>query len=253
MALFSFANKSVVITGGGSGLGRAIAKAFVEQGARVLISGRREAKLKEVQAELGSACFIEAGDISVEADARALGDRAKAEFDGLDVWVNNAGVLERGTLPEADLAHLEKTLKINVEGVFLGCREAVRLFGEGPGAIVNVSSYLSTHAGASGTLPAYCASKGAVSAMTRSLAVFHGPQQIRVNAVCPALVRTELNDDIWEGKDEAEFNRELGERYPLRRIGHPKDVAAATLYLASDEAAWVTGQELYVDGGISVV
>ena len=120
--------------------------------------------------------------------------------------------------------------------------------------IVNVASYLAEHAGASATVPAYTAAKGAVVALTRSLAVRHGPEGIRVNAVCPALIPTELNASIWEqAADPKALSQELGERYPLRRIGRPEDAAWAAVYLASDEAAWVTGHALYVDGGMSAV
>jgi NAD(P)-dependent dehydrogenase (short-subunit alcohol dehydrogenase family) len=244
-----------VVTGGGTGLGRAIARRLAAEGYRVLACGRREEPLRSLAAETGDALRWVRADVTVAADVEGVGDAALDAWGRVDAWVNNAGAMERGTLPEAAPEHLRRLMEVNVTGTFLGCRTAVALMRRNPGgSIVNVSSYLANHAGASGTLPAYCASKGAVSALTRSLAVFHGPEGIRVNAVCPAMVPTELNASVWENAPDREVRlRELGERYPLRRVGTPEDVAGAVWFLASEDAAWITGHELVVDGGISAV
>jgi NAD(P)-dependent dehydrogenase (short-subunit alcohol dehydrogenase family) len=252
--VFSLKDRVVVVTGGGTGIGRATALAFAARGARVLICGRRPEALDAVRAEADGDVVAVTADVTRFDDLAAVAGDAVRRWGRLDSWINNAGVMERATLPEADAAHLDRLLDVNVKGVWNGCRAALLHLqqNERGGSIVNVSSYLASRAGASASLPAYCATKGAVSAMTRSLAVRHGPEGIRVNTVCPALVPTELNRDIFEGHGDVEARRrELGERYPLRRVGRPEDVAAAILFLAGDGASWITGQEITVDGGIS--
>ncbi len=264
--LFSHRGRRVVITGGGSGIGRAMANGFRRAGGRVLICGRNDAKLAAAVSEIASEAAAEASvtspgeagevrgfraDVTLPGDMEALGDEAVRLWGGLDVWINAAGVSERRLLPEADPEHVDRILAVNVKGVIHGCRAALARMQERGGVILNVSSYLSRHAGATATVPVYTASKGAVSALTRSLAVRHGPEGIRVNAICPALVLTGLNRELWEGHaDLMARARELGERYPLGRCGLPEDVAAAALFLASDEASWITGHELVVDGGV---
>jgi len=252
---FSLENRSAVITGGGTGIGLGIARAFVEAGARVVICGRRSQVLDQAASELGSAATAVRADVTSEQDLETVAGAARTGGRDLDIWVNNAGILERGVLPDADAGHLERMLAVNVTGAYLGCRVALRpMLAAGRGVIINIASYLAEHSGATATLSGYSASKAALVAMTRSLAVRHGPQGIRVNAICPALVPTGLNAEIYDGHPDREArDRELGERYPLRRIGRPEDVGAAAVYLSGDGASWVTGQALAVDGGISAV
>ncbi len=252
MSAFRFDDRVVVITGGATGIGLAAARAFLDAGARVAVCGRRDTMLEAAakQLDAGDRLLAATADVTDESTLESIARQVRARWDGLHVWVNNAGVNERRELPDAEPDHVSRLLDTNVRGVVHGCRVALRHFRQG-GAIVNVSSYLAQHAGASGTLPLYCATKGAVSALTRALAVRHGPEGVRVNAVCPAFVPTDLNREVWqtEGKDAPRF----AERYPLRRVGRPEDVASAILFLAADEAGWITGQELVVDGGISAV
>ena len=252
--LFSYQDRTVVVTGGGTGIGRAMALGFAAQGATVYVCGRRADRLREVAGFGGASVRAVTADVTFPDQLEELAETARAETGRLDVWINNAGIIERGVLPEADAEHLERLLRVNVTGTFNGCRVALkRMLRQGRGVILNVSSYLSQHAGSSASIPAYTATKGAVSALTRSLAVRHGPDGIRVNAICPALVHTELSPDLWDKADLAAHKSMLGERYPLRRVGEPEDVAAAALFLASDEASWITGIELVVDGGVSAV
>ena len=266
--MFSHRGRVVVITGGGTGIGLATARAFVAQGARVLICGRREDVLKRAAVEIAAEVsagpahdgFVpgiiasRAADVTRPADLVAVADDALARWGALHVWMNGAGILERQPFPAADAEHLQRLFETNVAGVFNGCRAAVERMQDTGGVILNVSSYLTHHAGSSASLPAYAATKGAVSALTRSLAVRHGPQGIRVNAISPALVLTDLNREIWDGREDPQAHAvQLGERYPLRRVGRPEDVAAVAVFLASDEAGWITGQEIFVDGGISAV
>ncbi len=266
--MFSHRGRVVAITGGGTGIGLASARAFVTQGAHVLICGRREEVLKRAVVEIAAEASAgpapvgvtpgtiasRTADVTRYEELLAVADDARTRWGALNVWMNAAGILERRSLPEADTDHLRRLFETNVAGVFNGCRVAVERMQETGGVILNVSSYLTHHAGASASLPAYAATKGAVSALTRSLAVRHGPEGIRVNAISPALVLTDLNREIWDGREDPQAHvRALGERYPLRRVGRPEDVAATAVFLASDEAGWITGQEIFVDGGISAV
>ena len=252
---FDHEGRVVVITGGGSGIGRGMALAFSKRGACVLVCGRREPALRDT-ADLnpgpGQIIYMTA-DVTEHEHMKRVAAKAVEQWGRLDVWINNAGVLERGELPESDAAHLDHQMQINVTGTYNGCRAALTYMQPAKlGCIINVSSYLSEHAGATGTLPAYAATKGAVNAMSRTLAVRHGADNIRINTLCPALVPTELNSSIYDGvTDRQAKDKEMGKRYPIGRIGTPEDVAAAAIFLASDEAGWITGQALFVDGGIS--
>ncbi len=252
----------MVVTGGGTGIGLATARAFVARGAQVLICGRRKEVLERSAAEIAAEAILAGAgviatmtaDVVRPEDMEAVGDEAVRRWRRLDVWINNAGRSERATFPDAGPEHVARILAVNVTGTVNGCRAAVRRMRGHGGAVVNVASYLAHHAGASASLPVYAASKGAVTALTRSLAVKHGPEGIRVNAVLPALVLTGFNRELWEGHDDLLARaRELGERYPLGRCGLPEDVANAILFLAGDEAGWITGQELVVDGGVSAL
>ena len=248
---FALTERVAVVTGAGTGIGRAIAVALAESGAHVVVTGRRPEPLAALAREFPEHILDCPADVTHEHTLEAAAQAAVKRWGALHIWVNNAGILERGVLPETGADNLERQWKVNVEGVWNGCRVAVRHLQATGGVIINVSSYLSLHAGANAGIPAYTATKGAVSALTRSLAVRHGPEGIRVNAVCPAFVPTELNRASWEasGANDPKF----AERYPLKRVGTPDDVASAVVFLAGDGASWITGQELVVDGGISAV
>src|SRR6184192_4154751 len=244
-----FDGKIAIVTGAGSGFGEAIATRFAREGARVVVAdvneenGRRVASA--IAREGGTARFSRA-DVSRSADVKAMIDDAVAGFGGLDVLVNNAGFSHRIT-PLWELAEeeYERVFATNVRGVYLGCKYAVPVMKErGGGVIVNTASI-----GAVAPRPgvtAYNATKGAVLTLTRGLAVEVAPFRIRVNAVNPVAAATGL-DTLPD-----ELRRQLVTTIPLGRLTEPRDVAAAVLFLASDEAEFLTGVCLPVDGGRSI-
>ena len=249
------AEKVSIITGAGGGMGRVAALRFAAEGSRVVVADNQKAAAEEtvrlVKAAGGEATPVTV-DISVEADARAMVDHAMAAFGRIDVLYNNAGIM-----PEADRSVVDtsvetwdKVMAVNVRGVFLACKYAIpRMVERHSGSIINVSSFVSI-LGCSVPQDAYTASKGAVVALTRSLAVQFAPHGVRTNAILPGPVETPLLMD-WLVKDEAAKNLRLA-RNPTGRFGKPEEVAALAVYLASDESAWTNGASLVIDGGISV-
>jgi NAD(P)-dependent dehydrogenase (short-subunit alcohol dehydrogenase family) len=249
------AGKVALITGGTSGIGLAAAEQFVQQGAAVVVAGRDSGKGQAVVARLqalgGRAVFARA-DVRDEDQVQKLVAKTQSLFDHLDVLVNSAGVINRIHLTELEQPDWDVVLDTNLRGVYLMCKHALPPMVErGQGAVVNVASYLGVF-GARDTTPAYNASKAGVIALTRSLALQVGPQGIRVNAVCPGFVVTSLNEHIIrDAPDPVAKEKEMARPYPLGRLGRPEDVAAAILFLASDQAAWITGASLLVDGGLT--
>ena len=236
-----------LVTGGGSGIGAAVARRFAAEGASVVVMGRRASLLEAVAAETGAAAV--AGDATRLVDVRRAVATAAERFGGLDVVVNNAG---------AESDDWDQALAVHVTAPYLVAEEAVpRLLERGGGAIVNVSSVAGLVAGPGG--PAYGTSKAALIALTRSLAVRYGPQRIRVNALCPGWVRTPMSEREMDGLAAARgIGREDAFRLvsadlPLRRVAEPEEIAAACLFLASAEASFVTGAVLVVDGGSTAV
>jgi NAD(P)-dependent dehydrogenase (short-subunit alcohol dehydrogenase family) len=249
------AEKVSIITGAGGGIGRVAALRFAAEGSRVVVADNQKAAADEtvrlVQAAGGEAASV-AADISVEADAKAMVDFAIETYGKVDVLYNNAGIM-----PEADHSVVDtpvetwdQVMAVNVRGVYLACKYAIpRMVERHSGSIINVSSFVAI-LGCSVPQDAYTASKGAVLALTRSLAVQFAPHGVRTNAILPGPVETPLLMD-WLVKDEAAKNLRLA-RNPTRRFGKPEEIAALAVYLASDESAWTNGASLVVDGGISV-
>jgi 3-oxoacyl-[acyl-carrier protein] reductase len=251
-----FSGKSVIVTGGGSGFGAAIASRFAREGARVTVADVNEANGERVAAgivaEGGAARFARA-DVSRAADVKATIDGAVAAFGGLDVLVNNAGFSHRvmglWDLPEEEY---DRVFATNVKGVFLGCKYAVPVMRErGGGVIVNTASI-----GAVAPRPgvtAYNATKGAVITLTRGLAVEVAPLRIRVNAVNPVAAETGfMKTALGTDRIPDEIRKQLVASVPLGRLAEPSDVAAAVAFLASDDAQFLTGVCLDVDGGRSI-
>ena len=247
--------KVSVITGAGSGMGRVAALRFAAEGCRVVAADNHgeaaEETVRQVHAAGGQATAIQV-DVSVEADAKAMIDTAIGRYGKLDVLYNNAGVMpaDDHSVVDTPVETWDRVMAVNVRGVYLACKYAVPAMVERhSGSIINVSSFVAV-LGCSVPQDAYTASKGAVLALTRSLAVQFAPQGVRTNAILPGPVETPLLMD-WLVKDEKAKQIRLA-RNPTGRFGKPDEVVALALYLASDESAWTNGASLVIDGGISV-
>ncbi len=245
------AGKTAVITGASRGIGRAIAVAFAGHGANVVLTSRRQESLDEVAAEL-SAKHPEVGVLAQAAhagepdQAAAAIDAAVQRFGGIDVLVNNAGTNPHfGPLVDIEPAAAAKTVQVNQFAVVLWTQLAWKAgMAERGGSVINMASVggLLTEPG----LGYYNATKAAVIHLTRQFAAELGPG-VRVNAIAPGVVRTQLARALWEN-----FEQQIAERLPLRRIGEPDDIADAAVFLAGDASRWMTGQTLVIDGGASV-
>ncbi|MFQ5509968.1 MAG: SDR family NAD(P)-dependent oxidoreductase [Leptospirillia bacterium] len=241
--------KSVLITGGGTGIGAGIARRFVEEGARVTISGRRKAPLKAVADEIG--CHFTTGDIAVSADADAMVASASAVHGGLDIVVNNAGVARFAPLAATTDEVLDMQLAINVKGPYFVTRAALPKLLKRGGSVLFISSTLALRGIPNGS--AYGASKGAINALTLHMAAELAPRGVRVNCICPAVVDTPIFETMMPKEAVPKAIEDMTSIHPIGRIGQPVDVAEAALYMCSDEAAWVTGSILTVDGGATAV
>jgi len=241
-------DRVALVTGGGTGIGRATALGLAASGAAVVVTGRRREPLEEVAAEVGGLAV--AGDMSVPEDARRVVDEAVRVYGALHVVVNNAGSIRRNQrLHEVGVERWDEQIASNLRGPYLVLHAALPelLRSDGDRAIVNVSSTLAVKP-VSGTAP-YAAAKGALIALTKTLAVEYGGDGIRCNAVLPAVVRTALARVDRPDYDEREGA--MAAAYPVGRLGEPEDVARAIVWLASPEAGWVTGTAVTVDGGFT--
>ena len=243
------AGKTAVVTGAGSGIGHAIAVALAREGAQVAICGRDREKLDRAASEIGAACLPVAADVGNLQDVNVLVAAAIERFQAIHILVNNAGILLPGTAESLTEAEWDQTFAINVRGMWLLTRAVLpHLRAAGGGSIVNVGSVLSL-LGARNRV-AYAASKGAVLAMTRAMALDHAPDKIRVNCICPGIVETEMVTAFQ--MDEAARKKRIA-MHPLGRFGQPEDVAGLAVFLASDESSWITGSAYNVDGGYSAM
>jgi NAD(P)-dependent dehydrogenase (short-subunit alcohol dehydrogenase family) len=245
-------NKVAVITGAGSGIGRAMALLFAREGARVLAAdldgAAAEATAAMVHAE-GGLCMPHTVDASEPEQVRRMIELAISEMGRIDVLCNNAGIGSTTDAVECEPEDWDRVMAVNVRSVFLGCKYALpHMVKQGRGAIVNTASV----AGMVGVpkRASYCASKGAVIALTRQVAIDFVKQGIRVNCVCPGTVDSPWVERLLAGvEDKAQARAALEARQPMGRLGTPEEVAAAALYLASDDAAFVTGTSIVLDGG----
>jgi meso-butanediol dehydrogenase / (S,S)-butanediol dehydrogenase / diacetyl reductase len=246
-------NKIALVTGAGTGIGRAIALAFAREGAKLALVGRRKGPLEAVAKEAGGSPLVLAADLSQQGDIdRILGETSK-HFGGLNVLVNNAGILHIGTAEQTTEEQWDETFSINVRGLWLLSRSVLpHLRKTGGGSISNIASVLGINGARNRA--SYAPSKGAVILLTKCKAVDHGHENIRVNAICPAFVETDLTAEVMrKASDPAAVRRERISVHPARRLGQPEDMAGMAVYLASDESAWVTGAALPVDGGYLAV
>jgi NAD(P)-dependent dehydrogenase (short-subunit alcohol dehydrogenase family) len=249
------ADKVSIITGGGSGMGRVAARMFAAEGAKVVVAELDESAGREtvdlIRADGGDATFVRT-DVSTEIDAKAMVGHALATYGRVDVLYNNAGVMPEAdhSVTDTEVDVWDQVMAVNVRGVFLGCKHAIpAMEAAGGGSIINVASFVAL-VGCSVPQDAYTASKGAVTSLTRSLAVQFGPKGIRANAICPGPVETPLLMD-WLLKDEEARRLRLA-RNPTGRFGKPEEIVHMAVYLASDESRWTNGASLVVDGGITV-
>jgi len=242
-----FVEKVVIVTGAGSGIGAATAKRFADEGALVVLAGRTREKLDKVAADLPQGKhLVRVTDVSRLEDVEGLVKDTLQRFGRLDVLVNNAGVAPEGKITEASVEDWRQVMSIDLDGVFYGCRVAIPELIKTRGSIINVSSV--SGLGGDWSLSFYNAAKGAVTNFTRALAMDHGPDGIRINAVCPSLTRSNLTEDMYaDPKIMAKFK----ERIPLGRGAEPEEVAGVIAFLASDDARFVNGVNLPVDGGLT--
>lgn len=253
MPMDLFKDKVALITGGTSGIGRATAIAFAQEGATVVVAGRREAAGQEtvaqVQAAGGTGLFVRT-DVSQEAEVEGLVAHTLQAFGRLDVAFNNAGIEQLpGALETQTEAAYDTLMAINVKGVWLALKHEIpALLARGGGAIVNNASI----AGVIGFpgVPIYVASKHAVVGLTKALALEYGQLGIRINSVCPAAIDTDMLRRFTVGNDG--LREQMKAQHPLGRIGQPEEVAAAVIWLCSAQASFITGHALLVDGGFTV-
>jgi NAD(P)-dependent dehydrogenase (short-subunit alcohol dehydrogenase family) len=249
----SLENKIAIVTGAAKGIGWGIAKVFIEKGAKVVVvdwdaaeGGKTAEKFRKGG---GDAIFVKC-DVSKEEEVKAMINATLAKYNRIDILVNNAGVGVYKTVLDATSAEWDHCLNVNLKGVFLCSKYAIpHMQKVGKGGIVNTSS-VHSYATVNGVAP-YAASKGGITALTRNMAIDYGPA-IRVNSIAPGWVLTPLIQGIFNGyPDPAGQQQAVEQRQVMKRIGRPEDIGYAATFLASDEASFITGAQLFVDGGLT--
>ncbi|VTR96460.1 oxidoreductase : Oxidoreductase OS=Calothrix sp. 336/3 GN=IJ00_10970 PE=3 SV=1: adh_short [Gemmata massiliana] len=241
--------KVAVVTGASKGIGAEIALQLAREGAAVVVNyasskAGADKVVSEITGKGGKAVAVQA-DVAKEEDIRRLFAETKKAFGRVDVLVNNAGIYEFTPLDNVTPEHFHKQFNLNVLGLILSSQEAVRHFGDNGGNIINISSVAATSAPA--TASVYSATKAAVDAVTKSLAKELGPKKVRVNSVNPGMVETEGTHA--QGIPDSDWRKQIEAQTPLGRIGQPQDVAPIVAFLASNDAAWITGETFFISGG----
>lgn len=248
----SFKDKVAIITGGACGIGRATALLFASKGISVVIVDLNQGAGKELEREITSGkgrAIFEMADVTRAADCHRVVQCALESFGAVNILFNNAGIIRRATIVNTTEEDWDGVMSVNVKSVFLMSREVVPIMAAaGGGVIINTASGWGLAGGSKAAV--YCASKGAVVLLTKAMAVDHGPENIRVNCICPGDTDTAMLRKEAEqlGENTGQFLAESARR-PLGRLGKPEEIAQAALYLASDASSFVTGTALVVDGG----
>ena len=240
-------DKTAIITGGGTGIGLATAHAFYQEGAKIILFGRRKEKLEKAVENLGGSAIIVQGDMTNNNDLDKLINETLHNFKKIDILVNNAGLFNGSPLHEISDSQWDEIMDINIRSVFQLTRRVLPvMLSQKYGSIIHISSILGLIAVPQ--VAAYNVSKGALNQFSRSIAVEYGSSGIRSNSICPGLIATDMTADLMK---DADLMKEWSKEYPIGRFGKPEDVANACLYLASDESSFVTGITLPVDGGFT--
>ena len=240
-------DKTAIITGGGSGIGLATARAFCKEGAKVILFGRRKEKLISAANELGDSVLIVQGDMTHNDDLDQLINKTLNNFKGIDILVNSAGLYNGAPLHEISDSQWDGIMDINIRSIFQLTRRVLPIMmAQKSGSIVHISSILGLIAVPQ--VAAYNVSKGALNQFSRSIAVEYGSYGIRSNSICPGLIETDMTADLMK---DASLMQEWSKEYPIGRFGKPEDVASACIFLASDESSFITGTVLPVDGGFT--
>jgi NAD(P)-dependent dehydrogenase (short-subunit alcohol dehydrogenase family) len=247
--------RGAIVTGGGTGIGAAIARRLATEGFAVCITGRRREPLEKLAAEIEALAVV--ADTGEPADAQAAVDAAKAAFGRLDLLVCNAGIGSSGTVEEQTPERWDAVLRTNLTGAFLACRAALRELVQTKGSIVTISSDAGLRAGPRSA--AYCTAKAGLVMLTQCIALDYGPLGVRANCICPGWIRTPMADGEMDelgglkGTDREGAYALVSSQVPLRRPGAPDEIAAAVAWLASEGAGFTTGAVIAIDGGNSIV
>ncbi len=241
--------KVAVVTGASKGIGASIAEHLAAEGASVVVNyatskSGADAVVQRIQQKGGKAIAVQ-GDMSKPEEITRLFAQTKATYGALNILVNNAGIYDFAALESITPEHFHKQFNLNVLGLLLATQEAVKYFGSAGGSVINISSIVGPMPLAGAAV--YCATKAAVDALTISLSLELGPKKIRVNSLNPGMIETEGLHST--GIAESDFRKDVESKTPLGRIGQPEDIARAAVFFASDDASWVTGQQLLLAGG----
>lgn len=248
------AGKIAIVTGAARGIGRAIATRMAAEGARVVLADRAAGLLECTVADLRAAGYDAlacVADVTTPSGNEAIVAKARQAYGRIDVFHANAAIAPFHDLLETNSAEIAETVAVNLTGVLHGCAAVLPVMVGQHAGVILLTASIAAYVG-DPSVPVYSATKGGLTALCRSIAVRHGPDGIRCNTICPGDVRTQMLEDyLARAPDPVAARREMIERYPLRRLAEPEDIANAAVFLASAEASWITGTDIVIDGGLS--